>query len=332
MVSLIQARCEGDVPHATADIDEGKRNLDRFGYTIHENLLDDDEVAALRDRLLEQAHLEREEGVATYRLSSHSNGAIGERNLGRPPEGTDISWQASLALVNKGRAFIDLVMHPVVADYGRHILSGTPYYLAQSTGLLVRRGSGGQVMHIDHQPVPFGIPVPIYFHAMVALSDFEADMGATQVVPGSHLAGRPPGIAFDAVSGKAVSTEDVPTVAAICKAGSAIIFESRLWHFQGTAFSDKIRLSILNGYCMHFIRAQDDYVASLHDDVYESLSEKERAMLGFEVVSEYTGRVFPRFPGDRRANTNARYPYIPELRRGGTKHAEPFEGMGSGES
>lgn len=82
---------------------------------------------------------------------------------------------------------------------------------------------------------------------------------------------------------------------------------------------------------MHFIRAQDDYVASLHDDVYASLSDEERAMLGFEIVSEHTGRVFPRFPGDRRANTNARYPYIPELRRGVEKHAEPFEGMGSNE-
>ena len=82
---------------------------------------------------------------------------------------------------------------------------------------------------------------------------------------------------------------------------------------------------------MHFIRAQDDYVASLHDDVYASLNDEERAMLGFEIVAEYTGRVFPRFPGDRRSNSNARYPFIPELRRGGDKHAEPFEGMGSNE-
>lgn len=320
-----------ELPEPTSDIEAGKRNLDRFGYTIHPDLISPEETAALRACMTEQAELECEEGVASYRLGDRKDEAIADRRLGRPPEGAHICWQAIHALVNKGREFIDLAMHPVVQEYGRHVLRETPYYMAQSTGIIVRKGSGGQVMHVDQQPLPFQTPIPIYFHAMVALSDFEADMGATRVVPGSHLGQRYPGIEYNPQTAKAETTESAQSVAAECRAGSAIIFESRLWHFQGTATSGKARYSILNGYCMHFIRPQDDYVASLHDDVYESLSDDERRMLGFEVVSEYTGRVFPRFPGDRRANTNARYPYIPELRRGGDRHAEPFEGMGSDE-
>lgn len=217
-----------DIPAPTSDIAQGKRNLDRYGFTVHENLLKPDELAALRARLLEQAEMEREEGVATYRLADRNGGVIADRHLGRPPEDAAVCWQALLALVNKGREFIDLAMHPVVAEYGRHILQQTPYYMAQSTGLIVDKGSGGQVMHIDHQPVPFNIPVPIYFHAMVALSDFDEDMGATQVVPGSHLSGRAPGIAIDPATGKATSVEQQAAIPAICKAGSAIIFESRL--------------------------------------------------------------------------------------------------------
>lgn len=320
-----------DLPKPTSDIERGKRNLDRYGLTVHEDLLSAQELDTLRERLLEQAELEREEGVATYRLNDGVEGSIAQRRLGAPPHGAPISWQAVLTLVNKGRPFIDLAMNPIVAEYGRHVLKSTPYHMAQSTGLIVDKGSGGQVMHIDHQPVPFDVPVPIYFHAMVAVSDFEDDMGATRVVPGSHLFDRRPEFTIDPQTGKAVSSEQVATVPAVCRAGSAIIFESRLWHFQGNATSDKTRLSILNGYCMHFIRAQDDYIASLHDNVYEAMTEEERAMMGFELISEYAGRVYPRFPGDRRANTNARYPYIPELRRGGERHAEPFEGMGSNE-
>ncbi|MEO6092712.1 MAG: phytanoyl-CoA dioxygenase family protein [Novosphingobium sp.] len=320
-------RFGGDLPETTCDIAAGKRNLDRFGYTVHEDLVAPDELAALRERLLEQAEMECEEGVADYRLAHQDN--IGKRKLGRPP--STPAWQGIRALPNKGRVFIDLAMHPVVAEYGRHVLGGVPYYMAQSTGLIVRKGSGGQVLHSDQIPVPFPTPVPIYFHAMIALSDFEPDMGPTQFVPRSHLSPAPR-IGVNAATGKAETLEDAEPVPAVCRAGSAIIFESRLWHCQGRSTSDKTRLSILNGYCMHFMRAQDDYVASLQDDVYDALNDAERAMLGFEVVSEYTGRIYPRRPDEQRYNTNARYPYIPELRHGGAKHAAPFPGMGSDEN
>jgi ectoine hydroxylase-related dioxygenase (phytanoyl-CoA dioxygenase family) len=326
--SITSERVE-PLPRPTQDVAQAKRDLDRCGYAIHDALLSPDEVKRIRERMEEQAELECEQGVATYRMADAN--VIGERRLGRPPAGSVPAWQALLALPNKGREFIDLAMHPVVAEYGRHLFGSVPHYLAQSTGLFVRRGSGGQVLHSDQIVLPFGTPRPVYFHAMVALSDFEAGMGCTEMVPGSHL-WPAPRIGIDPKTHKATSLETYEAVPMQCKAGSAILFESRTWHFQGRSISDKTRVSILNGYCMHWMRAQDDYVASLHDDVYERLSMEERRMLGFEVVSEYTGRFFPRDPTDRRCNTNARYPFIPELRRGGHAKAVPFEGMGTDES
>jgi hypothetical protein len=58
----------------------------------------------------------------------------------------------------------------------------------------------------------------------------------------------------------------------------------------------------------------------MHDDVYMSLSDAERAMFGFKTGP--LGRIDPRFPGDR-TNVDMKGPYIPELRTGSDKHAVP---------
>jgi hypothetical protein len=71
------------LPIPTNDLDEGKRNLDQFGYTIHEDLLFTQQLELIRARLLEKAELECEEGVATYRIANKS--MLGDRMLGHPP-------------------------------------------------------------------------------------------------------------------------------------------------------------------------------------------------------------------------------------------------------
>ena len=64
---------------------------------------------ALRDRLVEQAELECEHGVAL--LSGQSRG--GKTWYGHPDPGHPPGWQGIAALYNKGRVFIDLAMHPL---------------------------------------------------------------------------------------------------------------------------------------------------------------------------------------------------------------------------
>lgn len=311
-----------DLPQPSTDVEQNREHLDRFGYAIHKDLLSAEETARLRDRLVEQAELECEQGVATYRAVDPDQ--ISKRMLGKPD---DIpAWQALHALINKGREFIDLAMHPVVKQYGQYLFAGTPHYLAQSVGLVVRNGSHGQAMHCDQIGVPFQTPMPVYFHAMVALSDFEADMGATRFVPGSHRWPSPQ-LRRNPETGQLEAEQQHESVPVVCKAGSAIIFESRVWHHQGISTSGDTRLSILNGYCQHFMKPQENYAASLQDDVYATLTKEEREMFGFKVEMQYGGHLFARFPGDRRLNTNVRYPYIPELRKDGSNRAEPFDDM-----
>jgi ectoine hydroxylase-related dioxygenase (phytanoyl-CoA dioxygenase family) len=308
----------------SADLELNKRNLDEFGYAVHENFLSAAEVTALRLRLEEQAVLEREAGVATLGDRGHASGV----DYRTAPEDCLPPLQQIDFLPNKGRVFIDLCIHPVSQLYLRHVFNGIPYNLVSQAGSILRKGATQMVIHADQQALPFLTPVPVMLNIFVVLSDFDADMGATRLVPGSHRMA-PPKIAPHPQTGGAYNPEPIETVAVTAQAGAALIWESRTWHCSGASTSDKTRYAISNVYALHFMKPQDIYPAVLHDDVCNSLTAEEKRMLGFEVAFEYAGRIAPRNPTDTRSNTNCRFPYVPELRRGSPRRAVAALGMGN---
>ena len=300
--------------------EEGKANLDQYGYTVHEDFLTPDELSALRDRLEEQAGLERAAGVAILSSSGHAGT---DKYIGSPKPGQPIGFQEVKVLVNKGRVFLDVLHKPLLHEYAAHILQGEPYNAATHNGVFLNKGSSEQIMHVDQQAIPLTLDRPIQFVAMICLSDFEADMGATEVVPGSHRYPSPDLRADPEEQVQSIGSTLVPLTA---KAGSVLIWESRTWHRQGAATSDRTRVSIGTSWAVHFIKPPDFFPAIVHDDVYETLTEADKEVLGFRVVREYGGAIAPRTPTDTRSNLNVRYPYVPELVKGGTKTAVPLGG------
>ena len=310
------------LPPMTRSVEEGKRILDEYGLCVHEGVLGPEQIKRLKDRLVEQAELECEQGVAL--LSGQSRG--GKTWYGRPDPEHAPGWQGIAALYNKGRVFIDLAMHPMFQDYAKHAFRGASFHLSAMTGLIVRRGAEPMVVHVDQQYIPI-TDVPVFLNCMICLVDFEEVMGATRVVPRSHL-GPYPKQAFDPERG-AYNPEPIETVAVEAPAGSAIFFESRTWHQSGVSTSDKTRYSISTLWQQSWAKPMDFIVENLHEDVYRSLSEKELEVLGFK--AEPGGRIEAYSPGSRQ-NTNRKTPYVPELRRGGDKRAVPLEGMGDRKS
>lgn len=304
------------------DLEEGKRNLDEVGYTIHKNYLSAQQVEVLRSRLVEQAELELEADVATVSSSGHAgkDRHYGGRDGKAPP----ISQQVSF-LPNKGAEFRPLIHHPIGLAYSEHVFRGVPFNLATQSGLFLRKGGKRQVLHADQQAWPFETPIPVMINILIALSDYDADMGATNVVPGSHRFPSPDLEMSAEESAASIGSTLIPMV---CKAGDAMVFESRTWHCQGASTSDKTRIALGTVFAMHMVKPQDFYPAVIHDKVYDELSEADKDMLGFKVHFEYAGRIGPRHPGDTRANTNCRHPYIPELRRDGAGgSAVPYDDM-----
>jgi ectoine hydroxylase-related dioxygenase (phytanoyl-CoA dioxygenase family) len=306
------------LPQPTRDPEQGKRDLSEYGYCIHLDAINAGQVEALRDRLDEQAMLEREQGVAWL----GNGGRGGNTWVGGPRNGDVAPWQGVRTLLNKGRVFVDLVMNPVISEYQQHIFQGAPYYLSSSNGLIVRKDAVPMVVHTDQAFIPFETPIPVVSNVMVCLSEFREDMGATRVLPGSHRMPAPKmeidWDVLDAYNPEAITD----MVTAECPPGAAILFEGRLWHSSGWSTSDEVRYSISTYFALPFLRAQDAYIASLHDDVYSQMSDEERAMAGFKTQS--VGRIDPRSPGDR-SNVDMQNPYIPELRRGSDRRAIPCD-------
>lgn len=309
------------VPEASADLEMNKRNLDEYGVCIHKGLLDATQVQAIIDRLDEQAELERNHGVALVAGQSRT----GRTTFGGLIDGNLPPWQGVSMLPNKGREFIDLMTNGTLVEYAAHVFKNYPFHLSSMTGLIIRAGSEPMVVHNDQQFMPFPTPTPLGINCMVCLTDFTEEMGATKVVPGSHRAQRSPEMAVSDDRGN-YNPVDYETFSAECRAGDVIIFESRTWHQSGASRSSNTRMSVSVNYCQSWAKPIDNLVASLHQDVFESLSLDERAMLGFRI--DGPGRFEPRYATEtERQAVNRRVPFVPMMEKGGAQHAKPLDEM-----
>ncbi|WP_029115744.1 phytanoyl-CoA dioxygenase family protein [Mycobacterium sp. URHB0044] len=295
------------MPAPVTDIAAGKATLDEYGLVVHENVLTREQVEALKERLDEQAELERKYDVALVSNQSFTGTTWYGGADGRLP-----AWQNVTMLVNKGRIFMDLILkNPLVHEYCAHAFGGVPYQLSSTSGIIQRHGCEAMTVHTDQQWVPVATATPVFLNFFFCLSDFDEDMGATRVVPKSHL-GPPPELVFDPNSG-AHSVQEAETLPIVCEAGDMFSWEGRIWHQSGASSSEKVRYSVGCIWGQSWVKPIDNFLQSLHDDVYEGLSPEELDLLGFRV--DAAGRMAPRRIGDRQS-TNRKVPYIPELRRG----------------
>lgn len=124
--------------------------------------------------------------------------------------------------------FLDL---PGVIDLAEMALGGDCHVIGQ-TAWRCHPGFVGPALHLDYLVMELpqslladpAFPLPIQIcTAHLYLDDIDADLCPTQVIPGSHRAGRAPSAGETRWHGRAAQP-------VLCRAGDVLMFRSELWH------------------------------------------------------------------------------------------------------
>ncbi|KAK6822410.1 hypothetical protein PG995_012130 [Apiospora arundinis] len=243
------------VPRPTEDIAQVKRDITEFGYGLVANALTPSQVAILRSALKQQAEGEVHAGVAAHDGGPHSPN------------------QRVWTLINKGDEFIDFLNHPLLDEVVPWFL-GDHAVITSYTANIARPGNVPMQLHTDQvaiQPPQRGLAYGL--NVMWYLTDITDRNGGTRVFPGSHRGQVAPPDLFDLEG----------TVAAEAPAGSALVFESRLWHATGPHREPQggDRPVVMMFFMRSFVRQQENNFLSLRPEVEAKLSDRAKRMLGF---------------------------------------------------
>ena len=240
------------LPRLTTDLDEAKAHLDEYGVARIADALDPDECDRVRTRLVEQAERERAAGVAFFEGPGGSNQRV---------------WN----LPSKGAVFNDLLRAPLVRTLVRHVLDGD-YIVSSHAANIAGPGGEPMALHYDQGYVPRSVDIALTVTVMWMLDDFTEDNGATRLVPGSHRVQEP------------LYKREVATVAGLGPAGTAMVYDGRIWHGTGAnTTTDKYRHGIPSYFCRPWLRAQENYALSTHPDVLATADDELKTLLGFRV-------------------------------------------------
>ena len=276
------------LPQPTRDTARLRGDLFTHGFCLIEDALDADTLKRVQQRLTEQAAAER-------KLHDMKNPANPQpRN----------QWVGML--LNKGDVFFDLVTHPIAMPLIEALL-GRDYLISCVDAQIQHPGSGAMPLHSDqwwmpppaipsaqHQPpseirrntgkgrngrsATGAVSSVMVANVMWMVTDFTEATGATRVVPGSHLAGENPDPSVP---------HPVETIGAIGSAGTAFVFDGRLWHGAGANRTDQPRYGITSNYCVPQCRQLENYTRGMRPEVLARCPAAIRERLGFRTWCGY---------------------------------------------
>jgi ectoine hydroxylase-related dioxygenase (phytanoyl-CoA dioxygenase family) len=146
------------------------------------------------------------------------------------------------------------------------------YWMSQAETIYIRPGNPAQPLHRDDVNWSYAarLGIDLQLSALVALGDYDAEVGATMVVPGSHLQAYDEPI--DEASARPVEMEP----------GDALLYLGSLAHGGGANTSaNRVREALYIGYLLGWLTPEEAVVHSVPEDVARTLPSRARELLGW---------------------------------------------------
>ncbi|MEH6420894.1 phytanoyl-CoA dioxygenase family protein [Pseudomonas sp. CGJS7] len=174
-------------------------------------------------------------------------------------------------LLQRDRVFLRFLDNPLMHEYLSRLLSPSCILYAYTSSSLPANGSNlSRRIHVDSQAEAQGYATNI--GVLLALDDFSDDNGATYYLPGSHLSLEVPG--NEAFFERAVRVYP--------KAGEAVIFNARTYHYGGTNTTQTPRHAVTLNVCRHWMKQRFDYPRMLSNEQLSELGPVGRRFVGMD--------------------------------------------------
>ena len=149
---------------------------------------------------------------------------------------------------------------------------GMDKYILNSFGGVVNREKSRSYLHKVHRDIRTFYQAPLMINMLVLLDDFTLENGATYVLPGSHLNPDQPN--------EEVFFKGADRI--VGKAGSIVLFDSRLWHSAGENKDGTPRRALTLNFTPPFFKQQLYYPEALGMNLQYRLSDDLRQILGYK--------------------------------------------------
>ena len=160
---------------------------------------------------------------------------------------------------------------------------GAGFILSNMATSLKRKGGPDLGIHADQAWMPAPFPEHnLMLTACWALDDYTAESGATTVVAGSAALRRYP------------THEEINSTASeplLCKAGSVVLWDGRVWHGNGPRTIDGERAVLHVTYTRLAMRPMETYPQSVEDQMIERYGEPMAQLMGrYDYLAKPAGK------------------------------------------